>query len=81
MIDAGAFIGDTAAYFLSRFSNLHVTAIEPNLDNFTLARTNLAPYGDRVNLLNQALGGRAGEVYFAGHSTGGSVQEEGNRLA
>jgi FkbM family methyltransferase len=81
MIDAGAFIGDTTAYFLTRFPNLHVTAIEPNVENFTLARTNLAPYGDRVNLLNQALGGRAGEVHFAGHSTAGSVQKDGEPIS
>ena len=81
MIDAGAYIGDTTAYFLSRFPNLHVTALEPNIENFPLAQINLAPYGDRVNLLNQALGARAGNVFFAGHSTGGSVQEDGKPIS
>jgi len=81
MIDAGAFIGDTTAYFLSRFPDLHVIALEPNFDNFTLAQANLAPYGNRVELLNLALGGRAGNAYFAGHSTGGSVRENGNPVS
>jgi FkbM family methyltransferase len=81
MIDAGAFIGDTAAYFLSRFPRLNVVALEPNLENFSLASKNLAPYGSRVTLLQSALGARAGSVHFAGQSTAGSVQESGIRVS
>jgi FkbM family methyltransferase len=77
MIDAGAFIGDTAAYFLSRFPTLKVVALEPNLENFSLARENLAPYGNRVELLHSALGGSAGNVRFRGQSTGGFVHHDG----
>ena len=77
MIDAGAFIGDTAAYFLSRFPTLNVVALEPNLENFSLARKNLAPYGNRVELLHSALGGTAGNVRFHGQSTGGFIQDDG----
>ena len=38
LIDAGAYIGDTAAYFLSRFPNIHVIAIEPNPESLELAK-------------------------------------------
>jgi FkbM family methyltransferase len=77
MIDAGAFIGDTAAYFLSRFPKLNIVALEPNLENFSLARKNLAPYGNRVELLHSALGASAGNVRFRGQSTGGFVDQDG----
>ena len=30
MIDAGAYIGDTSAYFLSRFKGLRIFALEPS---------------------------------------------------
>lgn len=55
MIDGGAHIGDTAAYFLSRFPGLRVIALEPSADNHALAERNLAAYGDRAILLNMAL--------------------------
>jgi FkbM family methyltransferase len=77
MIDAGAFIGDTAAYFLSRFPDLKVTALEPNVDNFALAASNLVPYGNRVNLLHSALGEKEGTAYFTGHATSGLIGEKG----
>jgi FkbM family methyltransferase len=77
MIDAGAFIGDTAAYFLSRFSDLTITALEPNIENFSLARSNLAPYGDRVRVLHSALGDKEGTAYFAGQATSGLIGERG----
>ena len=62
MIDAGAFIGDTSAYFLSRYPTLTAIAIEPEADNLALAARNLAAYGDRARLLRGALAGRDGSV-------------------
>ncbi len=47
MIDAGAYIGDTAAYFLSRYPGLRVISLEPEPANLELARRNLEPYGVR----------------------------------
>ena len=81
MIDAGAFIGDTSAYFLSRYPALSVIALEPEPHNFDLARANLAPYGNRVRLLPKALAGRLGTVKFAGESVSGSVQAAGIEVA
>src|SRR5438270_7731151 len=36
MIDAGAYIGDTCAYFLSRFDDLRVIALEPDPENYAM---------------------------------------------
>jgi FkbM family methyltransferase len=47
IIDCGANVGYASAYFLSRFPQAHVIAIEPDPDNFALLTTNLAPYQGR----------------------------------
>ncbi|SDR64032.1 methyltransferase, FkbM family [Rhizobiales bacterium GAS113] len=77
MIDAGAFIGDTSAYFLSKYPTLSVIALEPEPENLALARRNLAPYGNRIKLIPMALSGRAGVRAFVGGSVGGSLGSHG----
>lgn len=52
IIDCGANVGYASAYFLSRFPNSKVIAVEADHDNYEAARTNLQPYGDRVTLLH-----------------------------
>lgn len=73
IVDAGAYIGDTAAYFLSRFPNCSVVALEPNEESYAQAETNLRPYGDRVQLVRAALWDRVGVVRFGGYQTGASI--------
>lgn len=55
IIHCGANVGYSSAYFLTRFPTSFVIAIEPDIDNFDLLRTNLAPYGDRCRLVNCAV--------------------------
>ncbi|MEW6269539.1 MAG: FkbM family methyltransferase [Thermodesulfobacteriota bacterium] len=55
IVDAGANVGFASAYFLSRFPNARVLALEPEPANLALATRNLAPYGPRVTLLPYAL--------------------------
>lgn len=38
MLDAGAHIGDTAAFFLSRYPCLKIVALEPNAESFNNCR-------------------------------------------
>lgn len=52
IIDCGATVGYSSAYFLTPLPTSHVIAVEPDIDNFDLLRTNLAPYGDRCHLVN-----------------------------
>lgn len=73
MVDAGAYIGDTSAYFLSRYPQLRVIALEPNPESYPLAQRNLKPYGERVELLREALGARAGSVRFGGREMGARI--------
>jgi len=50
MIDLGANVGFSSAWFLSRYPSLGVIAVEPDPDNVAAMRVNLAPFGDRVEI-------------------------------
>ena len=47
IIDCGANVGYSAVYFLTRYPNARVIAVEPDPDNFAVLNANVAPYGDR----------------------------------
>ncbi len=47
IIDCGANVGYSAAYFLSRFPEACLIAIEPDPENFAILEANLAPYRGR----------------------------------
>jgi FkbM family methyltransferase len=55
IIDCGANVGYSAAYFLSRFPTARLIALEPDPANFQVLRENLAPYGDRCTALSTAV--------------------------
>ena len=55
IVDAGANIGDTTAWFLSRFKDAMVVGIEPDPENFALLKRNCLPYGSRAILRQAAL--------------------------
>ncbi len=55
VVDCGAYVGYSAAYFLSVMDNARVIAIEPHPENFAMLQTNLAPYGSRARLCAAAV--------------------------
>jgi len=55
IVDCGANVGYTSAYFLSRFPGVRVIAIEPFPANAEMCRRNLAPYGDRAQVIEAAV--------------------------
>ena len=59
IIDCGSNVGFTSAYFLCRYPESRVVAIEPDSVNFELCRKNLQPFQDRVTLLKVAVWGKA----------------------
>jgi FkbM family methyltransferase len=77
MIDAGAYIGDTSAYFLSRFPDLKIVALEPNPSAYEMAKQNLKPYDDRAILLQKGLYITDGVAFFSGDNTGASISHTG----
>lgn len=48
VIDCGANVGFSAAYFLSRFPKAQLVAVEPDRGNFLRLMQHLNPYGDRA---------------------------------
>jgi methyltransferase FkbM-like protein len=55
VIDCGANIGLSTLYFLRRFPNAHVIALEPDPDNFKMLARNTAGFSDRATLLQTAV--------------------------
>jgi len=55
ILDCGANVGYSSAYFLSRFPHARVIAVEPDPGNFALLTRNLAPYGGRAELIQSAV--------------------------
>jgi FkbM family methyltransferase len=55
ILDLGANVGYSSAYFLSCFPTATVVAVEPDPGNFELCRKNLAPYGDRAIVVHGAV--------------------------
>lgn len=59
VIDAGGYIGDSAALYLSAWPDCTCVVLEPS-SNHVLAAANLAPYGNRAILLKAFLGRTSG---------------------
>ena len=55
VVDCGANVGYSSAFFLSHFPSCHVVAVEPDPDNFAMLQTNLLHYGRRVKLLHAGI--------------------------
>jgi FkbM family methyltransferase len=55
VIDCGANVGYSSAYFLTRFPMCKVICVEPDLSNFNLLEKNLAPYKERAMLIRAGI--------------------------
>lgn len=55
ILDCGANVGYSTAYFLSLFPRAQVLAVEPDPSNFSLLLRNLAPFGMRAKALHTAI--------------------------
>lgn len=55
IVDLGANVGYSSAYFLSRFRQASVVAIEPDEANYNILVENLKPYGDRFSAIQAAI--------------------------
>lgn len=55
VLDLGANVGYSSAYFLSCFPRSRVVAVEPDERNVAVCKINLEAYGDRVQLLHGAV--------------------------
>jgi FkbM family methyltransferase len=55
IIDCGANVGYSSAYFLTRFPRAKVIAVEPDAANFAVLQANMRRYGRRCEMLNTAI--------------------------
>jgi FkbM family methyltransferase len=76
IIDAGAGIGASAVYFLEKFPNCFVCAIEPDVGNFNILQRNTVPYKNKTNL-HAAVAPADGELYL----TAGASSSRGFRTS
>jgi FkbM family methyltransferase len=68
IVDCGANVGYSSAYFLSRFPACRVIAVEPDPGNFELLRRNVAPYGDRVSTIRAGIWSHAASLKLRSES-------------
>ena len=54
VLDLGANVGYSSAYFLNVYPKARIVAVEPDEWNLAICKANLLPYGDRVLLLHGA---------------------------
>ncbi|MCA9239964.1 MAG: FkbM family methyltransferase [Planctomycetales bacterium] len=55
IVDCGANVGYSSAYFLSRFPNAFLVAVEPDPVNCDLLERNLEPYANRTQVLRTGI--------------------------
>ncbi|MFB8791750.1 MAG: FkbM family methyltransferase [Potamolinea sp.] len=55
IIDCGANVGYSSIFFINKYANAHVIAIEPDNDNFKVCEKNLHPYRERVSLIHSGI--------------------------
>ena len=70
IIDCGANVGYSSAYFLSRFPKANLISIEPDTENYSLMTANLAPFNGRVRMLNTAIWSHEADLRFLESSLG-----------
>lgn len=81
VIDCGANVGYSSAYFLSRHPGCDLVAVEPDPGNFEILRFNLLPYGTSVKILRSAVWSHPTKLelskgkYRDGHEWTRQVQE------
>jgi FkbM family methyltransferase len=68
--DIGANVGFAAAYFLSRNPRNRVNCFEPDETNLPWLKRNVAAFGNRVTIINQAVATTSGELVLYRAETG-----------
>lgn len=80
IIDCGANVGYSSAYFLTRFPKCIVICIEPDRSNFKILEKNLALHKDRVKLISTGIwshstGLKISEMSYGGEACAVQVRE------
>jgi FkbM family methyltransferase len=65
IIDCGANVGYSAAYFLSRYPRAYLIAVEPDPENFEMLQTNLKSFAGRFRAICSAVWSRPARLVLA----------------
>ena len=66
IVDLGANVGYTAAYFAAKYPDATVLAVEMDADNYAVARANIESFGERCTLVHAAVWDRDGDLEYEG---------------
>lgn len=75
ILDCGANVGFSSAYFLSRFSQSTVLAVEPDPGNYAALTSNLKPFGARVHARRAAVWSRVTRLSLIKDAPGSDGKE------
>lgn len=67
IVDLGANIGLSALFFMKKYPDARIIAVEPDAINFEIMKRNLEDYSSQVTLLNAAIWPSDGEVSLVEH--------------
>jgi FkbM family methyltransferase len=70
ILDLGANVGYASAYFATRYPDARILAVEPDPANYQRCVKNLAPYGNRVRILQGAVWSRCARLALSRGSYG-----------
>jgi FkbM family methyltransferase len=74
IVDCGAYVGYSSAYFAARFPQAQIVAVEPDPGNFALLAKNLEPYGKRCNLIPSGLWSKTCGLVMSDHPPGDELE-------
>lgn len=75
IIDCGANVGFSSAYFLTQYPTAEVIAVEPDSGNFAALQRNLAPYGSRAKPLRAGIWWRSAGLMVTDSAYAGDGRE------
>jgi FkbM family methyltransferase len=79
IVDLGANVGYSTAYFLTRFPKARSIAVEPDPANFEVLARNLAPYGKRATAIHAGVWSHVCSLGIV-ESTAGAGREWGRQV-
>jgi FkbM family methyltransferase len=76
VVDLGSNIGTTLAHYATLFPRARMVGVELDAENAALCRRNIAPWGDRITLVEGGIAAHDGTISYAG----GTGKEHGYRI-
>ena len=69
IVDLGANVGYTMVHLAHLYPKAHVYGVEMDIENFRIAKQNIAPFMDRCSIIHSAVWSENGEISYGGVET------------